>query len=110
MTKRKSANKEDRVAGGEQPHATRWTARLDAMLGQRRDGDVAIAACCSLESVRRRRKRLGVAARRPMVNWTAKMDAALVAEPLTPSAKVAQRLGVTDAAVRMRRWRLRTGQ
>ena len=101
MPKSPAKPKREPTNGG--PHATRWTATLDAMLGTVPDHVAAAAANCSNESARRRRARLGVPAHRPEIAWTAKADAVVGSMPV---AKAAARLGTTPNAVRVRRSRL----
>jgi len=95
----------DDSGGNQQPHATRWTAELIAMLGKRPDAQVAAAAKCSNESVRRQRLRLAIPPHRPEASWTMTQLALLDKHPL---AEVARKVGCTLNAAKIQLSRRRS--
>ena len=82
----------------------RWTVRADALLGAVPDTVYAILLGCSTMCVLRRRNHLGIPATRAWNRWNEDRDRLTQSHPASIAA---QRLGVSEAAVRTRRCRMK---
>lgn len=84
------------------PEKTKWTPKMDTLLGTMSSGDVAgKLGIHSKGVVGRRRRELGIPAFQPITQWTPKMDTLLGTES---DYKIADLLGIKRGVVRHRRY------